>query len=72
MSHLSFCNRPQGFNSGQFDVNIGHIVEEAHNHLYHLCDGLLELAMFLRQQQHLLVQQTPITRFLAYCDDSNQ
>lgn len=47
MSHLSFCNRPQGFDGGEFDVNMGRIVEEAHDHLHHLCDSLLELAMFL-------------------------
>ena len=47
MSHLSFRNRPQGFDGGEFDVSIGRIIQEAHDHLHHLRDSLLELAMFL-------------------------
>jgi hypothetical protein len=46
-SHLSFCDGSQGFNGREFDVNAGYIVQKSHHNLHHLCDSLLELAMFL-------------------------
>jgi hypothetical protein len=53
------------------DSFVSRFVQEAHDGLHHLGDGLLELSMLLREQQDLLVHQVPVLCILCYCDDGD-
>ena len=47
-------------------------MQESHDDLHHLGDGLLELSMLLAQQLHLLIQQIPVARILSYRDNRDE
>ena len=55
--YLALCDCPQGLNDAQLDIETGCVVQETHNNLHHLCDGLLELAMLLAENLNLLIQE---------------
>jgi hypothetical protein len=70
--YLAFRNSPQSFDYAHLRLYIRRLIQESHNNLNHLRSGLFELAMFLREQQNLFVQHTPVARILTYCDDGNE
>ncbi len=72
MTNLAVCDRAQSLNHRQLRLDIGRVVQEAHNDLHHLRDGLSELSMLLRELYNLLVQKGPVAGILAYRDYGDQ
>ena len=62
---LALCHCSQGLDNGKLGLEVGGVVEEAHDGLDHLGDGLLELAVLLGQDQSLVVHQTPVAGIFA-------
>jgi hypothetical protein len=72
VTDLAFRDGAQGLDNRKLGLQVWGIIQESHDHLYHLRSCLLELTMLLRQQQDLLAQQTPIPRIFCYCADANE
>lgn len=70
--HLSFGHCPQCLDDRELDIHIGSIVQELHHLLHHPRRGLLELGMFLGEEEHLVVEEGPVTSVLADGNDGNQ
>lgn len=70
--YLALGHCAQGLNNGQLDLQTRCLVNERHHLLHHLRCGLLELGMFLGEEQHLIVQKIPVARVLADSDNRNQ
>ena len=69
---LALRHRPECLDNRKLRLQVRRVVEEAHGRLHHLGDGLLELAMLLGQDQHLVVEEAPVFGVLAEGDDGDQ
>lgn len=65
-THLPLSDGPQRLDDGELRLEIRRAIQETHHRLHHLGCGLLQLTMFLREQQHLLVEKTPVAGILGY------
>jgi ABC-type uncharacterized transport system ATPase subunit len=72
VAYLALRHCSQRFDDAHLSLQTRRIINEPHNNLHHLGDGLFELAMLLAQELDLLIQQTPVTAILAYCHDRNE
>ena len=71
-TNLALCDGPQHLDHGELRVEVRGFLEQAHDDLHHLRDGLPELSVFLRELQHLLVQEPPVVGASTYRDDGEE
>jgi hypothetical protein len=69
---LTLGDSAQGLDDGQLGIEVGGVVEEAHDGLDHFCDGLFELAMLLGKDQGLVAEERPVPGILADGDDGDE
>ena len=64
-AYLALSDGSQRLDDRQLGVQAGRPIQEAHDDLDHLGNGLFELAMLLGKQKHLLVQLAPFSLVFA-------
>ena len=69
---LALGHGAQGLDDGQLGLEGRCLVEEAHDGLDHLGDGLLELAMLLGENQGLVAEEAPVAGISADGDDADE
>ena len=69
---LPFRHCPQGLDDGQLHIQVGRLLQESHHHLDHPRNRLLQLGMFLGEEEDLFVEETPVAGVLAQCDDGDK
>lgn len=71
MTYLALGDCPQSLNNRQLDIQIRSVIQELHHRLHHPRRGLLELGMFLGEEEHLVVEEVPVAGFLGDGDDGD-
>lgn len=69
---LALGHGAQRLDDRQLGLEIGGLVEELHDRLYHARNGLLELPVLLGQHERLVVEELPVAGILADCDDGDE
>ena len=69
---LALGHDAQRLDDGQLRLQVWGLAEEAHDGLHHAGDGLLELAVFLGQDEGLVAEELPVAGIFAECDDGDE
>lgn len=69
---LALGHGAQRLDDRQLGLEVGGLVEELHDLLYHARDGLLELPMLLGQHERLVVEELPVAGIFADGDDGDE
>ena len=69
---LALGHGPQRLDQRQLGLEVRRRLQEAHDCLHHLGDGLLQLAVLLGEDERLFVEENPFALLLAECDNRNQ
>jgi len=72
VTYLALGDCPQSLDNRELDIRIGSIIQEAHHRLHHPRCGLLELGMFLGEEEHLVIEEVPIAGVFSDGDDGDQ
>lgn len=70
--YLSVRDGPERFDKLQLGCHIRSLLKVLHGFLNHLCDGLLQLAVFLRENDDILLHKLPVMSLKSQLNEALQ